>query len=140
MKTQVTVVMGVVIRDDKILMTQRFEEECPAAHLKWELPGGKIDFNEFPETSVKREIFEETGIRVEVIGLIPLIRTCTWNYIDGKEQHTILLAFNCRYISKEKQQKKDHHVKSFRWVSMKKIEDLEILPGDMDFVKKVLSG
>lgn len=135
---QTIVVMGVVIRNGKLLMTQRFEEECPEAHLKWELPGGKIDFGEDPKETIVREIFEETGVKVETLDLIPLVRTCIWNYTDGSSQHTILLAFNCGFLSEEIQKEKDHHVKDFKWVSLLETEKLETLPYDLDFVKEVV--
>ncbi len=35
---------------------------------KWVQPGGHIESDEFPEETVKREVYEETGYRVELIG------------------------------------------------------------------------
>lgn len=32
----------------------------------WGLPGGSLDYNERPEDAVVREMFEETGIRIEI--------------------------------------------------------------------------
>lgn len=45
---QITIFSGAVVKGDQILMVQRTEEECPEAHLKWEFPGGKVDFGETP--------------------------------------------------------------------------------------------
>ena len=35
---------------------------------KWVQPGGHIEGDEFPEETVKREVYEETGYRIELIG------------------------------------------------------------------------
>lgn len=35
---------------------------------KWMPPGGKIDPNELPDTAALRETFEETGLRVKLVG------------------------------------------------------------------------
>lgn len=35
---------------------------------KWVQPGGHIEENEFPEEAALREVFEETGIKVQLIG------------------------------------------------------------------------
>lgn len=120
-------------------MTQRNEVECPLAHLKWELPGGKIDFGENPKEAIKREILEETGIRVKVQGLVPIVRTCVWDYTNGSRQNTILIAFNCKFVSEEKQREKDHHVQKFKWVKLSETEKLETLPYNLDFVKEAVS-
>lgn len=130
--------MGVVIQDKKVLMTKRFEEECPDAHLKWELPGGKIKFGEEPNVAIEREIYEETGIIVKAEGLIPIVRTCVWNYTNGITQHTILLAYRCKYIGRDEQELKDHHVETFEWKKITDLKKIEILPGDIDFIKEVI--
>lgn len=35
---------------------------------KWLPPGGKVDPHEVPDTAAVRECFEETGLRIELIG------------------------------------------------------------------------
>lgn len=55
---------AVVLRGPHILMARLapkiVDEEC------WTLPGGGIDFGEDPRFAVVREVFEETGLDVEV--------------------------------------------------------------------------
>ncbi len=50
----------------KILFTQRFSPESPLVHLKWQLPGGEVNKGETPSAACVREVFEETGYKVEV--------------------------------------------------------------------------
>jgi 8-oxo-dGTP diphosphatase len=124
---QITIFSGCVIHEDKVLMVKRNEEECPEAHLKWEFPGGKVDFGETPEESVFREIFEETGVKAKIIKLLPFVNTTYWEYEWGTQQ-TLCFVFLCEFISQVKIEK-DHHVEEISWMETKKIMSLDCLPG-----------
>lgn len=59
---------GVIItKDDKVLMTKRKREPYKGT---WMFPAGYIDFGEYPENTVKREVWEETGLKVNDLELI----------------------------------------------------------------------
>ena len=60
-----------ILRDEKILLC-RISEEVTAAAGKWTLPGGGIDFGEHPRLAAKREVFEETGLHVDVGELLDI--------------------------------------------------------------------
>lgn len=64
MTTIVTAVKGIVQYDNRILIVQRAAADSGGG--TWECPGGKIDFGEQPEDSLKREIEEETELAVTV--------------------------------------------------------------------------
>lgn len=122
--------VGLVINKGKILMIRRLEPELVDAHLKWEIPGGKVDFNENPQEAIVREIKEETGINSEVIRLLPLPYTQYWDYPWGRQQ-TLLFGFVCRYISVGIKLQ-DHRVDEVMWVEIEDVKKLDRLPG-VDF-------
>lgn len=135
---QITVFCGLVIHDKKVLMLQRFEEECKDAHLKWEFPGGKVDFGETPEEAIVREVFEEAGVKVEVQKMLPFTQTSYWDY-DWGQQQTLCFVYLCKFISQQKV-KKDHHVNDIQWIEMENVKNLDSLPGTnevLSLVKKL---
>jgi acetyl-CoA carboxylase carboxyl transferase subunit beta len=55
---------AVVLREDgAVLLVRRAR---PPAIGSWTLPGGKVEDGETPEQAIVREVFEETGLRVNV--------------------------------------------------------------------------
>jgi mutator protein MutT len=64
----IEVAAGLVVRDGKILITQRLAE----AHLGglWEFPGGKRERGETYPQCLRRELREELGIEVRVGELV----------------------------------------------------------------------
>lgn len=137
-KKQIVVLTGFVKYQNKILMIQRDEPECPGAHLKWELPGGKISFDEESEKTIVREITEETGYLVRAIDLAPIIRTHTWNY-PAFIQHTIVLCYICKFIS-GKVSKLDHHTKDVAWFDYNEIKWQNTLIGTRELINASLKN
>ena len=57
--------VALVVREDGAVLLMRRTDNG-----NWALPGGAIEMNESVADAAIRETFEETGIRVEVIGLL----------------------------------------------------------------------
>jgi mutator protein MutT len=98
MNKQIPIVIA-IIRDDegKVLIARRNDESIPDAHDRWEFIGGKIEFGEKPEEALIREVKEESGLEVEVVGLLPYVHTNIWQ--KGDEQHQVfLLSYECRIV------------------------------------------
>ncbi|MBL8687386.1 MAG: NUDIX domain-containing protein [Alphaproteobacteria bacterium] len=62
-------VKSVIYLDDKIILLKNERDE-------WELPGGKLDPGESPESCVVREVFEELSISVQIDRIID-----SWLYV-----------------------------------------------------------
>ncbi|GAA4907915.1 NUDIX hydrolase [Streptomyces coeruleoprunus] len=76
-------VAGAVVREDgRLLVIRR------ADNGTWELPGGVLELKETPEEGVAREVWEETGIRVEVDELTGVYK----NMARG----IVALVFRCK--------------------------------------------
>lgn len=85
---------GAAIRNaaGQILLIQRLRQPEAGA---WGLPGGKIDFGEPARETARREIAEELGIEIEVLGL-----ACIAETIDcGDGRHWIAPVYNARILT-----------------------------------------
>ncbi|PVC71840.1 NUDIX domain-containing protein [Streptomyces sp. CS081A] len=78
-------VAGAVVREDGRLLAIR-----RADNGTWELPGGVLEVDEIPQGGVVREVFEETGVRVEVGELTGVYK----NLARG----IVALVFRCRPV------------------------------------------
>ncbi len=67
-KKHLDVVVGIIIRGEKILIAQRPLYKPHA--LCWEFPGGKVEANESIELALQRELEEEVGVRVQSATLL----------------------------------------------------------------------
>ena len=63
------IVGGVIEKDGKFLLVQEAQEKC---HGKWNVPAGHLDANETIIEGAKREIFEETGCKTEITGILEI--------------------------------------------------------------------
>lgn len=80
---------ALVERDGRYLVLERGQEPYRG---HWELPGGFVEAGESPAESVRREIFEETGLLVEEPSIIGAY---TSRYGDNGKW-TVDVAFHCQ--------------------------------------------
>ena len=85
---------GAVFRDGKILLVREIVDGG-----RWTLPGGWADINLSPSANAVREVWEETGYRVEVVKLAG-VHDRVMQSRHGPDQpfHVYKLFFLCRII------------------------------------------
>ena len=64
-------VSGAIFRDGKVLLVRR--ARSPGKGF-YSFPGGRVEFGESLHTALHREVDEETGLRIEILGAGRLAR------------------------------------------------------------------
>lgn len=90
-ETPITAVSAAVFRDGKVLLAQRASTHNTGL---WTLPGGRQHFGETLEEAVRRELDEETGLRL----LNPVICDAMDVILPDKSNpaaHFVIVVFAC---------------------------------------------
>jgi 8-oxo-dGTP pyrophosphatase MutT (NUDIX family) len=80
-------VKGVVIREGRVLLLRNERDE-------WELPGGKLELGEDPESCVAREITEEVGWAITPG---PILDAWQYHIRDGVD--VLIVTYGCHTSS-----------------------------------------
>lgn len=80
----------------------------------WTIPGGAVEFNETFHNAVKREIFEELGLHIEVIEQLTLVD----DILPEQKQHWVTPQFLCRIVGGTLQNKEPEKCDEIRWFSI----------------------
>lgn len=131
----ILVVAAAIARGKKVLLARRVQPEMPEAHLKWELPGGKVELEESPHQALMREIKEELDADIRIVRLLPHVQSNIYHNPD-RLVHTVVLAFESVIIRGTKlPSPTEESVGGVRWVETKDLNRLEVLPGTREFVE-----
>ena len=126
----IEVVAAVIVKDGKILATQRGYGEFKG---KWEFPGGKIEHNEFDEPALIREIKEELDADINIIDFLKTIQ------YDYPKFHLIMHTYICTLRNDFKFVKHDDKNMEYddmRWLDKTELESVDWLPADIEAVKE----
>lgn len=109
------VVDALVLKDKKILMAKRTKKLLEGG--KWGIIGGFVNRDETLEQAIKREVFEETGYKVEYVELLRVIDNPDR---PGEDRQNINFVYTCTAV--EKIGEKDWESDEVKWF------DLDSLP------------
>jgi 8-oxo-dGTP diphosphatase len=124
---------GIIIKDDKILLCRIFDG--------YDFPGGGIKKGENIEESLKREIYEETGITTQPDKIITATEDFFISIESKRKLHSILLYYLCKNpegnISTDffdNDEKKT--MKEAEWIDLKDIKNIKFING-IDSIKLI---
>ncbi len=131
----VRVGMGVfVIKNHKFLMGKRKNSHGDGT---WTVPGGHLEFGEKVEAGTAREVFEETGLRVNNLKILGV----TSDIFKKEDKHYITIWLLCRWErGKERITEPDKYIEQ-DWFDFKSLPKPLFLPWKQlfksDFIKNI---
>lgn len=119
------------LRDEQVLMLRRTTE--PNRGL-WVAPGGKFDHGESPSECAVREMYEETGLRIQA-PVLRAVMTETSPRADYQWLTFIFVAWDFEGTFTPAP-----GIGEFRWVSVDEVTNLPIPPADAIFFPRLLEN
>ena len=120
------VAVGVIWKDDRILIAKRKLGGLLGG--LWEFPGGKLNIDESSEECVVREIYEETGLSVELKSFITNIKHQYSHFSISLD------SFHCIYKNGKANPKNSSEIK---WISPKEISKFPFPKANLKFINKI---
>jgi 8-oxo-dGTP diphosphatase len=114
-------VSAAIFRDDRVLLVRR--ARSPAKGF-YSLPGGRVEFGESLHAALHREVDEETGLRMEIVGLAGWREVLPGATGGG---HYLIMSFAARWIAKEPVLNEE--LDDFKWLSLDAFGDLKLTDG-----------
>ncbi len=115
--------VGAVILDkkDRILLLKR-GQNIRNEPGTWVIPGGEVEYNEKIEKTVLREVKEEIGVRVKILGLLGVA-----DQVMAKEkQHWISSIFLCKIVSGQPKIMEPEKCEDLDWFELNKVKKLNL--------------
>lgn len=126
---------GIIIHNNKVLVHRNINNDYYA------LIGGRVMIGENSADTVRREVFEELGKKVEIIGYISTIENFFTK--EDKKYHEIMFIHKLEFVNNEDRlidytlnniEGKDHL--KYMWLDINKIDEYNITPNAIKDILK----
>ncbi len=124
----------------KVLLTQRSAPGNPHWHNKWQIAGGKVEFDETVEEGVIRELKEEIHVDATIRYPHPIVKTSIWyakETDEGMDTQVVLICYLVDIGDQVPDLDKDYdkETENWGWFTLEEAEKLDFLPLTIDIVK-----
>lgn len=123
------VVAAIMLRDSGVFVAQRAQTDPLAGW--WEFPGGKVEEGESPEQSLRREMFEEFRITVDVG---EFFAESIYDYGSGKLR---LLAYTVNWSGSRMAPQVHAEI---AWLPVCSLDGIRLLPADIPIAHKLCAA
>jgi len=115
-------------------------EERGGAPLKgyWSLPGGLVETGEGLEQAIRREVLEETGLRIEPVEMLGIFERIMRDAKGRAEYHYILADYICKVVGGTLKAGDD--VARVEWVTRSRLGDFRMTEGTQAVIEGAYSG
>ncbi len=113
-------VSAAIFRNGKVLLVRR--ARSPGKGF-YSLPGGRVEFAESLHQALTREVDEETGLEIDIVGL------AGWREVlpSAGGGHYVIMSFAARWRANEPVLNDEHD--DFKWLAPSALGDLRLTGG-----------
>jgi len=122
---------AVIFRGEEFLLVRRGQEPAKGA---WSLPGGLVEVGEGLEEAIRREVLEETGLTVQVLGVTAVLERIYRDDDHNIPYHYVLIDFVCDYVAGEPKPGSD--VTAARFVSLHRLPEISLASFTVQVVQR----
>lgn len=110
-----------IIKNGKLLMSQRNDPYRPDYHEHWEFPGGGVEYGEAMEENIVREVKEEVGLNIEVVKLLQHIQVERQAFPNGFSYQVYLVPYVCRIMDDGEPVLSDEETLGVKWFDLDEV-------------------
>jgi ADP-ribose pyrophosphatase YjhB (NUDIX family) len=127
--------VGAVVLDrGRVLLVERGRE--PQKGL-WSLPGGALEVGETLADALRREVREETGLEVRVLGVVEVLERILRDAAGRPEYHYVLIDYLCQPAGGELHAASD--AARAAWVDRGRLGDYPLTAGAGAVIEKAFA-
>lgn len=120
-----------ILKDNKVLLGKRHSDPEKAdselhGEGSWTMPGGKLHFKEDLKEAAFREVFEETGAKIDKDELE--IISVTNDIVE--DAHFVTIGFLCRGLPEEPKLMEPDEITEWRWFELDKLPSHIFFPSE----------
>ena len=104
----------------------------------WSLPGGLVETGEKLDGAVRREVLEETGLRIQPVSVFELFERIMYDASGRPEYHYVLVDYLCRVVGGDLCAGDD--VSRVEWVRRAKLGDYRLTEGTLEMIEKAFDA
>jgi 8-oxo-dGTP diphosphatase len=127
--------VGALIFDqDRVLLVERGR---PPLAGEWSLPGGLVETGERLEEAIVREVWEETGLRVETTSIATVFERIMLDEAEDCEYHYVLIDFYCTLLGGDLRPGDDS--RRVAWFAIDSLDKLSLTAGTREVIETCCS-